>query len=340
MKLLTGPSPHIHARTSVRGMMLNVLGALLPVAGVWYWLFGSGFIVHLLVACLTTLGCEALMLYLRRRPIGPFLGDGSALVTAALLSFCIPPLAPWWITVIGSAFAIVVAKHLYGGLGNNPFNPAMIGYVVLLISFPLEMSSWYFVQGMAPPDWSQALAVIFGGMDSATIDGLSMASPLDHLRTELGRNAGVSEIMGRSPLFGDFGGAGWEWGAVAAAAGGLWLLLRRIIHWQIPVALLATLFVVAGLFHLLDPERYADPVFHLFSGAVMLGAFFIATDPVSACTTDRGRLIYGACIGLLIYIIRTWGGYPDGVAFAVLLMNMAAPTIDHFTPRKAFGHRT
>lgn len=340
MDLRSGPSPHIHNRASVRGMMLNVLVALVPGAALWCWYTGPGFLVHLLIASITAVGCETLMLMLRRRPVLPFVGDGSALVTAALLSLCIPPLAPWWLTVIGTAFAIVVAKHLYGGLGNNLFNPAMIGYVVLLISFPREMSNWFTVTGALPPDWDTSLSAILSGLDISGIDGLSMASPLDHLRNELGRGGEISAIMSGSLLYGEFGGRHWEWVGVAFAAGGLYLLLRRIIHWQIPATLLATLFLVAGVFHLIDPGRYADPVFHLFSGAIMLGAFFIATDPVSACTTDRGRLIYGAGIGLFIYIIRTWGGYPDAVAFAVLLMNMAAPAIDHFSPRRAFGHKT
>ena len=171
----------------------------------------------------------------------------------------------------------------------------------------------------------------------ATLDAVTMATPLDSYKTQIGQNLTWSEIVS-GPLFGRFAGYGWEWANLAFLVGGVWLWQRRAIHWHIPLAMLGGLFVTALLFYIADADSFASPLFHLFSGATMLGAFFIATDPVSAATTPRGRLYYGAGIGVLVYVIRTWGGYPDGVAFAVLLMNMAAPTIDYYTQPRVFGH--
>ncbi len=338
------------------GIMLQVLLALIPGLIAYVWFFGWGIVYHIAIAAVTALLCEALMLRIRGRPLAPFLSDGSALVTATLLAFTIPPLAPWWITVLGCAFAIVVAKHLYGGLGYNLFNPAMVGYVMLLVSFPREMTSWippvdFMAYTLSFQDTGR---LIFTGMLPAgvTLDALTEATPLDSLKTNLGLGNTVAEIRAQLgldeetsrllsviPIFGTLGGKGWEWVGAGFLLGGLWLVYRRIIGWHIPVAVLASLALVAGLFHLLDPDHYASPLFHLFSGATMLGAFFIATDPVTAAASNPGRLVYGAGIGILTYVIRTWGGYPDSIAFAVLLMNMVVPIIDlHFKPR-VFGHR-
>ncbi len=337
--LRTSSSPHIHGPNSVPKLMFTVLACLLPALLAHGWFFGAGIAVHLTLACATALGCEALMLSLRDKSRMLFLTDGSALVSATLLCFAIPPLAPWWLTVIGVSFAIVVAKHLYGGLGHNPFNPAMVGYVLLLISFPREMTAWLTpaTHSALHYDFGATLDLIFNAGITG-VDAVTMASPLDHLRMELSRTHSMVEILNNGELYGRLGGTGWEWVNAMALLGGLLLLWRKIIHWHIPVAMLLALLISAGFFHLLDPGRYSDPMLHLFSGATMLGAFFIATDPVSAATTNRGRLYYGAGIGIITYIIRTWGGYPDGVAFAVLLMNMAAPTLDHFTQPRAFGH--
>jgi electron transport complex protein RnfD len=213
----------------------------------------------------------------------------------------------------------------------------MAGYVVLLISFPLELTLW-----SAPgtqPGFIDTLGYVFSGRLPAeqTLDTLTMATPMDDIKMRLGLSETLSEIRG-SPVFGSFAGAGWEWINLWFLVGGLWLLQMKVIQWQIPVGMLAGLAFIAFVFYAVNPDIYSTPLFQLFSGAAMLGAFFIATDPVSACTTPRGRLYYGLGIGLLTYIIRTWGGYPDGVAFAVLLMNMAAPTIDHYTRPRVFGH--
>ena len=336
MEFKTYSSPHLPVSNSVTAMMQRVLIALLPGTVCVTWIFGWGIVINILLASLAALLAEAAILALRKRPVAT-LQDGSALVTGVLLALALPPLAPWWIPVIGSLFAIVIAKQLYGGLGYNPFNPAMAGYVVLLISFPLELTLW-----SAPGTqlgFSDALIQAFTGALPAdqTLDTLTMATPMDNIKTRLGLSETLSEIHG-SPLFGHFAGAGWEWINLWFLLGGLWLLQQKVIQWHIPAGMLGGMAGIAFVFYAINPDVFTTPLFQLFSGAAMLGAFFIATDPVSACTTPRGRLYYGLGIGLLTYIIRTWGGYPDGVAFAVLLMNMAAPTIDHYTRPRVFGH--
>jgi electron transport complex protein RnfD len=341
MRFPTQSSPYLPVVNDLSRLMAKVMLALIPGVLAMFWFFGWGVLFNLLTAALTAVGAEAAMLVIRGRPVKTTLMDGSAVVTGLLLGLALPPLAPWWIPVIGAAFAIVVAKQLYGGLGYNPFNPAMVGFVVLIISFPLQMTMWSTPTG-APGGslgFTDTLRLMFAGTLPAgtLLDSLTMATPLDAAKTQLGLDYTWSEILAR-PLSGHFGGYGWEWINLGFLSGGLWLWRQRAIHWQIPAGMLGALFVVALLFHIADSDTFASPLFQLFSGATMLGAFFIATDPVSAATTPRGRLYYGAGIGILIYIIRTWGGYPEGIAFAVLLMNMAAPTIDYYTQPRVFGH--
>ncbi|MFO1421520.1 MAG: electron transport complex subunit RsxD [Candidatus Competibacteraceae bacterium] len=343
MRFKTVTSPHILRETSVGQVMRRVLYAMVPGIAALVWFFGWGILVNLAVATLVALVAETAMLVARGKPLALHLGDCSAVVTAWLLAVALPPLAPWWLTTIGVLSAIVVAKHLYGGLGYNPFNPAMVGYVVLLISFPREMSTWLIPHGVGQPHalgLTDTLGAIFGGSLPASIspDALTGATPLDVLRTKLGLGLTVTEIR-NSPAFGIVAGHGWEWAALGFLAGGLWLVYMRAAAWQIPAGMLGGLAVIATVFYLIDPQRHAAPWFHLWSGAAIYGAFFIATDPVTASTTPRGRLIYGAGIGVLVYIIRAFGGYPDGVAFAVLLMNIAAPTIDLHTQPRVFGAR-
>ncbi len=323
--------------------MLDVILALVPGAIAMTWYFGWGVLVNMTLAALAALAAEALVMRWRGRPVGVAIGDLSALVTALLLGICVPPLLPWWMTVLGTGFAIIVVKQLYGGLGYNPFNPAMAGYVLLLISYPVQMTTWLppAMLNTHPLGLVDTLAAIFTGHLPAALtwDSISGATPLDEMRTKLAMHDMISEIR-RSPVWGDFGARGWEWVGNWYLLGGLYLLWRRVITWQIPVSMLGALALIAGLFWALDPQTHPFPAFHLFSGGAMLGAFFIATDPVTACTTPKGQLIYGASIGVLVFIIRSWGGYPDAVAFAVLLMNMAAPTIDSYTQPRVFGHRT
>ncbi|NOZ52595.1 MAG: electron transport complex subunit RsxD [Gammaproteobacteria bacterium] len=343
MSLNTPTSPHIHDDTSVTKVMLRVLLALVPAIIAYSWYFGWGLLINIAIAATTALACEYTMLMLRQRPVAPFMTDGSIVVTAILLAFCIPPLAPWWIAFLGTGFAVVVGKHLYGGLGYNPFNPAMVGYVMLLISFPKEMTTWL------PPNLVQDLnfgfltslnAVFTGNLPAGfSLDGITAATPLDLIKTQLNQDITITETKNSYALFGDFGGIGWEWIGNWVFLGGVWLIYKKVINWHIPVAVLGSLFVISLVFFLMDADYYGSPMFHLFSGAAILGAFFIATDPVSAATTPRGRIIYGIGIGLLTYIIRVWGGYPDGIGFAVLLMNLAAPTIDYYTQPRVYGHK-
>ncbi len=343
MEFRLAPAPHLKPLTSVTAVMLNVILALVPATMAYIWYFGWGIVVQMWLAMLTAYAAEITMLWLRDKPLKPFLMDFSAAVTAILLAFCIPPTAPWWLIVIGTLFAIVFAKHLYGGLGYNPFNPAMAGYVVLLISFPTEMTNWLKPEMLVDEEFriglGETLAAIFTGSypASVNIDAVTSATPLDTVRNALSQNQTIYEAR-NSPLFGDFGGRGWEWIGNYIFLGGIWLLYRRVIRWQIPFGVLMGLVIPAFIFYMVDPGSHASPGFHVFSGGAMLCAFFIATDPVSAATTNKGRLWYGFGIGVLIYVIRSWGGYPDGVAFAVLLMNMCAPLIDHYTRPRTYGH--
>jgi electron transport complex protein RnfD len=341
MQFQTHSSPHTGRPNRVDKVMLQVILALIPgtIAMVYY--FGWGVLINIALSIVAALGFEALMMKLRKRPVLPPLLDLSAVLTALLFAIAIPPLLPWWLVVLGMAFAIIMVKQMYGGLGYNPFNPAMAAYVLLLISYPVEMTSWL------PPillsehslNLTQILSIKFAGAlpQGLTMDAITMATPLDEMRTKLDLNQMISEIR-TSPLWGDFGGHGWEWVGNWFLMGGIWMVYKRTITWQIPLAFLGGLVGMATLFWLFDPESYPIPLFHVFSGGAILGAFFIATDPVTASTTRIGQLIYGVSIGVLVYIIRTWGGYPDAVAFAVLLMNMAAPTIDYYTRPRVYGH--
>ncbi|ULQ46992.1 RnfABCDGE type electron transport complex subunit D [Flagellatimonas centrodinii] len=312
-------SPHLPVPPSIRTVMLRVLLALVPGTAVFTALFGWGVLLNIVVAVVSALIFEAVALKLRGRDLEP-LQDGTAIVTGVLLALALPPDAAWWLPVIGSLFAIGLGKHVYGGLGYNPFNPAMVGYVVLLISFPVQMTAW----GGPNLPWAA--------------DAVSQATVLDHVRTALTQQRTLSEIF-TDPGFDHGLLRGWSLMALAYLAGGLWMLWQRTIRWQIPVAMLAGMGAIALVFWGIDSDRYASPLFHWGSGATLLGAFFIATDPVSAATTPRGRLWFGAGIGVLTYVIRTWGGYPDAVAFAVLLMNLCAPTIDRYTPTRVYGTR-
>jgi len=346
MQFKTASSPHIAQQSSVQSVMYKVLLAMIPGTIAMVMFFGWGVLVNIILASVVALSCEALMLLLRKRPLKPYLLDGSALLTAALLALALPQLAPWWLTLIGTAFAIIVAKHLYGGLGFNPFNPAMVGYVVVIISFPREMTQWVppLLDDYTLLTFSETLRVIFWDELPLTYgwDAITMATPLDTVKTQLGLELSINEIENHKEygsMFGSIGGFGWEWVNGLFLATGLYLCVKGIIDWRIPAGIIAAILVLSNLFALYDYASFTPPTFHLFSGGIMLGAFFIATDPVTAATTTKGRWLYGAGIGIFIYIIRTWGSYPDGIAFAVLLMNMAAPLLDYYTMPRAFGHR-
>lgn len=343
-------SPYTHNQQNTGRIMLLVMLACIPGMLAQLYFFGYGSLVQVALAMLVALIAEGVTLSLRHQLVQQRLRDNSALLTALLLGISLPPLAPWWMIVLGTLFAIIIAKQLYGGLGQNPFNPAMIGYVVLLISFPVQMTSWLPPQPLQAESLSlyDTLLTIFTGHSGQGYtlhqlvlgaDGVTQATPLDGFKTGLKSGRPVAEVM-QQPIFaGGLAGIGWQWVNLGFLAGGLLLLWRRLIHWHIPLSLLLSLTLCATLGWLLAPETLASPQLHLLSGATMLGAFFIATDPVTAATTPRGRLLFGALIGLLIWLIRSYGGYPDGVAFAVLLANITVPLIDHYTQPRAYGHR-
>ncbi len=331
-------SPYVSPSKSLRQLMINVIIGLIPGTLAYIWFFGYGVMVNIILAIAFALIFEAIALKLRDKPIRPHLTDFSAVVAAWLFALCLPMNSPWWLVLIGIGFTMIAGKHLYGGLGFNPFNPAMVGYVVLLISFPKEMTTWYLPEVISGDSLSllDSLAYSFGFADIQQWDALSSATPLDQYKTGLTQDLAASEIF-QSPVFGTLGGVGWEWIAGGWLIGGAWLLISRTINWHIPVAVLVGLLIFAIGEYISDPGTRASPLFHLFSGSIIIGAFFIATDPVTAATTNKGRIIYGMMIGMLIYIIRSWGGYPDGVAFAVLLANMCAPFIDYYTQPRIYG---
>ncbi|RUO74145.1 electron transport complex subunit RsxD [Pseudidiomarina sediminum] len=341
-------SPHSHQRRTTQQVMRWVYVALIPGLLTLMYFFGWGVLWQLALAVSTAFVVEALSMRLRGRTIQSAWQDHTALVTAILLAISIPSLAPWWLIVIGTAFAIGVVKHVYGGVGQNIFNPAMAGYVVLLISFPVQMTSWPLPTQISQFELSfmDAASVIFTGFTPAGYDleqlrmgadGLTMATPLDSLRTALNHQLTIGEAL-QQPIFGTLAGLGWQWVNLAFLLGGVVLIKQRIISWHIPTGMLLGLAVPAALAWLFAPDQSVSPLMHLLSGATMLGAFFIATDPVTAATSNRGRLYFGLLVGFLVFVIRTWGGYPDAVAFAVLLANMTVPIIDKYTQPVAYGH--
>lgn len=333
--------PHLKPPVTVGGLMRQVLYALIPGTLVLVGAFGWGVIWNMVLATGTAVASEALMLRLRHRPVRHFLADYSAVVTGVLIGLALPPLAPWWLPIVGTAFAMVFAKHLYGGLGYNPFNPAMVAYVVLLVSFPRLMTQWsapitVAAERLGP--WPSLVFTVTRELPAGVgLDAITGATPLDAVRTGLSNARTLPEIRS-APIFGLIGGKGWVWANLAFLGGGIYLMAWRVIGWRIPVGVLTGIAVPAAIYWMLDPTTHPGMLFHLLSGASMIGAFFIATDPVSAATTPRGRLYYGLGIGTITWIIRTFGGYPDAIAFAVLLMNMTAPLLDQYTRPRVYGH--
>ncbi|WP_290701853.1 electron transport complex subunit RsxD [Amphritea sp.] len=339
MSLIRITSPHAHRSGSTGNVMLTVLLATLPGLAAMTFFFGWGTLIQVIWGTLLAISLEAAVVKLRGRPVSFYLTDYSAVVTAVLLGLALPPFAPWWVMTVGIIVAIVIAKQMYGGMGSNPFNPAMVAYALLLVSFPVQMTSWAAPFVMSGEGWavlslSDTLSAIFSSIPAA-IDGHTMATPLDIMRHRGGFT--TEEMWTESTLLANGIGA---WHAVSAAyvMGGVFLLYRKIFTWHTPVAMLGSLTLISTLFFLIAPDQFPDPFFHLTVGATMLGAFFIATDPVTSATSNKGKLWFGAGIGLLIFIIRTWGNYPDAVAFAVLLMNLCAPFIDQYTQPRSYGH--
>jgi H+/Na+-translocating ferredoxin:NAD+ oxidoreductase subunit D len=273
---------------------------------------------------LCTLGClafGALSCTLRKQPLT--LVDGSAALTGILLALNLPPSCPWWIALFGAAVAILIGKQVYGGLGYNPFNPALVARVVLLISFPVQMTSW------------TAPAPLGSGIDAVT-----SATPLGEIKTAVMLTGQLPELAtsGFGHYFlGNMAGCLGEVSAVALLLGGVFLLYKKIITWHIPASFLGTVLVIGGVFWLIDPTRYPSPLFQLLTGGMLLGAFFMATDMVTSPVTDRGMLVFGFGCGLLTILIRLFGGYPEGVSFAILLMNACTPLIDRYLRPKLYG---
>lgn len=342
-------SPHNHQQSETSALMRMVIYATIPgIFAQWYF-FGWGNLIHISLAVITAIIAEFTVLSLRKKQITQQLFDGSAILTAVLLGISLPALAPWWVTITGTVFAIVVVKQLYGGLGHNPFNPAMAAYVMLLISFPVQMTLWQPPLSLLAMDiqLTDTLYVIFSGYTPqgysveqirTHIDGFTMATPLDTVKTNLTLGLTVVESM-EAPTIGKHFGVGWEWINAGFLLGGLFLLSKKAIHWTTPTSFLFSLFLCSFIAFIISPDSSASTMFHWFTGATMLGAFFILTDPVSGATSVKGRLIFGALAGLLVFLIRKFGGYPDAVAFAVLLCNMSAPLIDQYTRPRTYGHQ-
>ncbi|MEW8230847.1 MAG: RnfABCDGE type electron transport complex subunit D [Candidatus Thiodiazotropha endolucinida] len=339
--LISGP--YSHARSSISRTMGLVMLALLPATLFNLYLFGWPAIFLFITTLIAAIVVEAISLRISGRPARPFLLDGSALLTGWLLAMTLPPWAPWWIGVVGALLAIVVGKQIFGGIGQNLFNPAMVARVALLISFPLEMTLFnppVPLFSTQAPGFLESLGITFG--NSNHLDAISSATALGHYKTELSRGLSIMEAAGGTDTLwqltaGTAAGSMGETSALLLLLGGLFLLYKRVITWHIPLAMLSTLALCAGVFHLIDPDAYLGPLTHLMSGAAILGAFFIATDLVTSPTSIRGQLIFGAGCGLLVYVIRTFAGYPEGVAFAVLLMNACTPLIDHYFKPRIYG---
>lgn len=338
-------APHIGGPESVGRIMAIVMATLMPATLFGLVEFGWPAVNLFVVSIVSALIVEAGCLAMAGKPLKPSLADGSAVLTAWLLALSLPPWAPWWIAAFGVAFALVFGKHIFGGIGQNVFNPAMLARTMLLISFPVEMTAWvapHPIHAAGSPGFLEGLTITFHGIDY--LDAVTSASALGHAKTLMTSMPGqsMSDIVASSfhPLTAAIGltaGSLGETSAFLFLAGGLVLLYLRIISWHIPVAMLGTVALLSGIFHELDPVHFAPPLFHLLSGGLMLGAFFIATDPVTSPVSPRGRLIFGAGCGVLVVVIRQWAGYPEGVAFAVLLMNAATPMIDHYIRPRIFG---
>ncbi|MEY3760136.1 MAG: hypothetical protein RIR39_1627 [Pseudomonadota bacterium] len=333
---------HVGVKATVSYIMRQVMLALMPATAFGLWVFGWPAINLFIVTVLSAVLFEAFCLQLAGRVVKPVLMDGSAVLTGWLLAMTLPPWAPWWIGVVGSGLAIILGKQVYGGLGQNLFNPAMLARVALLISFPIEMTTWANVSPLFflnSPGLAESWYITFSGLDN--LDAITGATTLGFIKTEFSQNHLLSEILKDYSGFLNF--IGWSRGSLGETStvllmlGGIWLIRQGVIQWHIPVSLLLTVTLLAGFFHVIDDQHYVSPFLHLNSGALILVAFFIATDYVTSPNTKIGQLVFGGGCGLLIFVIRTWGAYPEGAGFAVLLMNAATPLIDHYIRPRIYG---
>lgn len=343
-------SPHAHDKSSVNRIMIKVCLALTPATLFGFYLFGWPAIILFSLTVLAAIVSEAFCLYLAGRPLNQVL-DGSALLTGWLLAACLPPWAPWWIGAGGAAFALMVGKHLYGGIGQNLFNPAMLARVALLISFPVQMTTWVEPVPLgsgAAPGFAESLSIIFTSPDLSQYrneqlpDGITGATWLGASKAAVGAGTDLQALLAGEfsvleSFFGHTRGSMAETSALLLLVGGLYLLYARIISWHIPLAFLGTLSLLALMSSTLAPEQYAGPLFHLTSGGTLMCAFFIATEYVTAPASNVGKLMFGAGIAFVMFAIRAWGGFPEAVAFAVLFMNALTPLIDKFIKPRAYG---
>lgn len=323
--LVVSPSPHTHSGESTSRLMFNVVLALAPALAVTLFYFGMGALVVTLISITSCLLFEYLIQKFLLK-VKPTISDGSALVTGLILAFNLPSNLPWWIVVIGAIIAIGVGKMSFGGLGNNPFNPALVGRVFLLISFPVHMTSW-------PLPIASRMSYI---------NAVTGATPLAIVKEGLGKGDTMSVISEQIPshmqlFMGTMGGSLGEIAAFALIIGFVWLLVTKVITWHIPVSIFTTIVAFTGILWLINPQANADPLFHLLTGGVMLGAIFMATDYVTSPMHPKGMWIFGVGIGLITVIIRVWGAYPEGISFAILIMNAFVPLINRYVKPKRFG---
>ena len=324
-KLIVSPSPHIHSKTSTRSLMLDVVIALLPSVLVTVLFYGWSALAVLASCVISCVLLEYLITrYLLKRP--STIGDLSALVTGIILALNLPPTTPWWVAVIGSIVAIGVAKMTFRGLGQNVFNPAITGRVFLLISFPVVMTTWGGAKGF------------IGGADAVT-----GATPLGIVKEGLLQGQTLDQIFAANDfsylqmLFVNIGGSAGEISAIAVILGFIYMLARRVIRPYITLSILVTVAVFSGIFWLIDPSQYTDPLFNLLTGGVLLGSVFMATDYVTSPMSDKGGIIFGVGIGIITMLIRYFGSYPEGMSFAILIMNSTVPLINRFCKQKKFG---
>ena len=331
-------SPFILHNQSVAQIMRYVLFALVPALLLHVVYMGCGIVFQFALAAITAATLEIALLRMRGKPWRDGINDLSIFVLAALFVIAVPPYAPYWFTISGVAFAVVIGKHIYGGLGGNVFNPAMAGYAFVLVSFPAVGAAWPLIDADAEFIGPlRALRYIFA--PGAATDAVTGATVLDYSRTQAALMTMRSEMLDAA-VFGTIAGRAWEWINAGFLFGGLCLLYLKVIPWRIPAAVICGIAVPAMIFSGLDPELRAGAMFHIFAGAALPAAFFIATDPVSSPTAPRAMLVYGFGVGLCTYCIREWGAYPDGVAFAILIMNALVPGLDRLFRPISYGRRS
>jgi len=320
--LTVSPSPHVHSGDSTQKIMYRVVYAMIPALAWSVFVFGFDALRVTLIAVAACLAFEWLIQkYILK--INPTITDGSALITGILLAFNVPSNLPWWIIIIGSLAAVGIGKLSFGGLGNNIFNPALVGRVFMLISFPVQMTSW-------PVNHRSG------------IDAVTAATPLSVIKEGVLNGSSISEISKNLPsmadmLFGNIGGSLGEISAILLIIGGLYMLWKKVITWHIPTSILLTVAIISTLFWLINPDAYINPVYHILSGGLMLGALFMATDMVTSPMTPKGQIIFGIGIGVITISIRMFGAYPEGISFAILIMNAFTPLINTYVKPKRFG---